>query len=144
MPWLTGTAFLHSIMVQKRRGILKAWNASLVLATGFLAVLGTFLVRSGVLERTPSAPRPSASHSSCSSRCSRRFIVSPLVEWIWLGGLIVLAGGLVALWPGAVLARLRQASGMLAPRSSSPRDPKMRRSASSIATSLMLASRRRM
>jgi cytochrome c-type biogenesis protein CcmF len=73
-----------------------------------------------------------------------RFIVSPLVEWIWLGGLIVLAGGLVALWPGGLLARLRQASGMLAPRSSSPRGPKMRRSPSSIATSLMLASRRRM
>jgi cytochrome c-type biogenesis protein CcmF len=50
MPWLTGTAFLHSIMVQQRRGMLKAWNVSLVLATGFLAVLGTFLVRSGVLE----------------------------------------------------------------------------------------------
>jgi cytochrome c-type biogenesis protein CcmF len=50
MPWLTGTAFLHSIMVQQRRGMLKTWNASLVLATGFLAILGTFLVRSGVLE----------------------------------------------------------------------------------------------
>ncbi|MFL5848225.1 MAG: heme lyase CcmF/NrfE family subunit [Solirubrobacteraceae bacterium] len=50
MPWLTGTALLHSLMVQQRRGMLKAWNASLVLATGFLAVLGTFLVRSGILE----------------------------------------------------------------------------------------------
>ncbi len=50
MPWLTGTAFLHSIMVQQRRGMLKTWNVSLVLATGFLAILGTFLVRSGVLE----------------------------------------------------------------------------------------------
>jgi cytochrome c-type biogenesis protein CcmF len=74
-----------------------------------------------------------------------RFIVSPLVEWIWFGGLIVLAGGLLALWPAEVLAALRrQASGMLFPRSSSPRGPKMRRSPSSIATSLMLASRRRM
>ncbi len=50
MPWLTGTALLHSIMIQQRRGMLKTWNVSLVLATGFLAVLGTFLVRSGVLE----------------------------------------------------------------------------------------------
>ncbi|MDX6620100.1 MAG: cytochrome c-type biosis protein CcmF, partial [Gaiellales bacterium] len=49
MPWLTGTAFLHSIMVQERRGILKVWNVSLVLATGILAILGTFLVRSGIL-----------------------------------------------------------------------------------------------
>jgi cytochrome c-type biogenesis protein CcmF len=49
MPWLTGTAFLHSLMVQERRGILKVWNVSLVLATGILAILGTFLVRSGIL-----------------------------------------------------------------------------------------------
>jgi cytochrome c-type biogenesis protein CcmF len=50
MPWLTGTAFLHSIQVQEKRGALKAWNASLALATGILAVLGTFLVRSGILD----------------------------------------------------------------------------------------------
>jgi cytochrome c-type biogenesis protein CcmF len=50
MPWLTGTAFLHSVMIQERRGMLKVWNVSLVLATGILAVLGTFLVRSGILE----------------------------------------------------------------------------------------------
>ena len=50
MPWLTGTAFLHSLMIQERRGMLKVWNVSLVLATGVLAVMGTFLVRSGILE----------------------------------------------------------------------------------------------
>jgi len=50
MPWLTGTAFLHSAMIQERRGMLKVWNVSLVLATGVLAVLGTFLVRSGILD----------------------------------------------------------------------------------------------
>ena len=49
MPWLTGTAFLHSLMVQEKRGMLKVWNVSLVLATGTLAIMGTFLVRSGVL-----------------------------------------------------------------------------------------------
>jgi cytochrome c-type biogenesis protein CcmF len=49
MPWLTATAFLHSVMIQERRGMLRTWNVSLVLATGVLAVLGTFLVRSGVL-----------------------------------------------------------------------------------------------
>jgi cytochrome c-type biogenesis protein CcmF len=49
MPWLTATAFLHSLMIQEKRGMLKVWNASLVLATGTLAVMGTFLVRSGVL-----------------------------------------------------------------------------------------------
>jgi cytochrome c-type biogenesis protein CcmF len=50
MPWLTATAFLHSIQVQEKRGMLKVWNVSLVLAAGILAVLGTFLVRSGILD----------------------------------------------------------------------------------------------
>jgi len=50
LPWLTGTAFIHSLMIQERRGMLKVWNASLVLATGTLSVMGTFLVRSGVLD----------------------------------------------------------------------------------------------
>ena len=50
MPWLVGTAFLHSIMVQERRGMLKVWNVSLICATFALCLLGTFLVRSGILE----------------------------------------------------------------------------------------------
>ncbi|MFN2615923.1 MAG: heme lyase CcmF/NrfE family subunit [Thermoleophilaceae bacterium] len=49
MPWLTGTALLHSVMVQEKRGMLKVWNASLVCGTFVLALLGTFLVRSGIL-----------------------------------------------------------------------------------------------
>jgi cytochrome c-type biogenesis protein CcmF len=50
LPWLTGTAFLHSVMVQERRGMLRVWNLSLVCATFSLTILGTFLTRSGVLE----------------------------------------------------------------------------------------------
>ena len=50
LPWLTGTAFIHSIMIQEKRGMLKTWNVSLVLATGILSILGTFLVRSGILD----------------------------------------------------------------------------------------------
>src|SRR5680860_1672146 len=50
MPWLMGTAFLHSIMVQEKRGMLKAWNACLIVGAFSLALLGTFLVRSGVLQ----------------------------------------------------------------------------------------------
>jgi cytochrome c-type biogenesis protein CcmF len=49
MPWLTGTAFLHSVMIQERRGMLKIWNVALVLATYCLAIFGTFLTRSGIL-----------------------------------------------------------------------------------------------
>lgn len=50
LPWLTGTAFLHSVMVQERRGMLRVWNLSLVCATFSLTILGTFLTRSGVVE----------------------------------------------------------------------------------------------
>src|SRR3954447_4528601 len=50
MPWLMGTAFLHSVMVQEKRGMLKVWNVSLIVATFSLCLLGTFLVRSGVLQ----------------------------------------------------------------------------------------------
>jgi cytochrome c-type biogenesis protein CcmF len=50
MPWLCTTAFIHSIMIQEKRGMLKVWNASLILASGTLAILGTFLVRSGILD----------------------------------------------------------------------------------------------
>ncbi len=50
MPWLVCTAFLHSAMVQEKRGMLKVWNACLIVAAFSLALLGTFLVRSGVLE----------------------------------------------------------------------------------------------
>jgi cytochrome c-type biogenesis protein CcmF len=50
MPWLTGTAFLHSIMVQERRGMLRVWNVTLICGTFSLALLGTFLVRSGILQ----------------------------------------------------------------------------------------------
>ncbi len=50
MPWLVGTAFLHSVMVQEKRGMLKVWNVSLISATFCLCLLGTFLVRSGILQ----------------------------------------------------------------------------------------------
>src|SRR5216683_174660 len=49
MPWLTGTAFLHSVMMQEKRGMLKVWNMALIFATFLLSMLGTFLTRSGVI-----------------------------------------------------------------------------------------------
>ena len=49
LPWLTGTAYLHSVLVQERRGMLRVWNLSLLVATFALTILGTFLTRSGVL-----------------------------------------------------------------------------------------------
>jgi cytochrome c-type biogenesis protein CcmF len=49
LPWLTATAFIHSAMVQERRGMLKTWNVTLIIATFLLTILGTFLTRSGIL-----------------------------------------------------------------------------------------------
>lgn len=50
LPWLTATAYLHSALVQERRGLLRVWNVSLLVATFSLTILGTFLTRSGVLQ----------------------------------------------------------------------------------------------
>jgi cytochrome c-type biogenesis protein CcmF len=49
MPWLMSTAFLHSVMIQEKKGMLKVWNLSLVILTFALTIFGTFLTRSGVL-----------------------------------------------------------------------------------------------
>ena len=49
IPWLTATAFLHSVMVQQRRGMLRLWNLNLIVGTFLLTILGTFLTRSGIV-----------------------------------------------------------------------------------------------
>jgi len=49
MPWLTGTAFLHSVMIQERRRMLKLWNLTLIILTFSLTIFGTFLTRSGII-----------------------------------------------------------------------------------------------
>ncbi len=49
MPWIAGTAYLHSVMIQERRGMLKVWNVSLVIVTYLLCIFGTFLTRSGIV-----------------------------------------------------------------------------------------------
>ena len=49
MPWLVGTAFLHSVMIEQRRGMLKTWNVALIVLTFELSIFGTFLTRSGIL-----------------------------------------------------------------------------------------------
>jgi cytochrome c-type biogenesis protein CcmF len=79
MPWLVGTAFLHSIMVQEKRGMLKIWNVSLICATFTLALLGTFLVRSGILQSI---------HAFGASTIGVQFLV-------FIGLVIALSAGLV-------------------------------------------------
>lgn len=49
MPWLTGTAYIHSVLVQERRSMLRVWNLSLLIATFALTILGTFITRSGII-----------------------------------------------------------------------------------------------
>ena len=49
LPWITGTAFLHSVMMQEKRGMLKVWNMWLIFSTFLLAIFGTFLTRSGLV-----------------------------------------------------------------------------------------------
>lgn len=50
LPWLTGTAFLHSIMIQEKRGMLRKWNVTLVITTFLLSIFGTFITRSGIIQ----------------------------------------------------------------------------------------------
>jgi cytochrome c-type biogenesis protein CcmF len=79
MPWLCVTAFIHSIMIQEKRGMLKVWNASLVLASGTLAIIGTFLVRSGIL---------SSIHA---------FVSDPTLNFSFVGLIAVMVVGSVSL-----------------------------------------------
>jgi cytochrome c-type biogenesis protein CcmF len=83
MPWLAATAFLHSVMIQEKRGMLKVWNMLLVILAFCLALFGTFLTRSGVI---------SSIHS---------FTQSPLGSW-FLGFICVVTVGSLAL----VISRL--------------------------------------
>ncbi len=83
MPWLVATAFLHSVMVQERRGMLKVWNMSLVTLTFSLSLFGTFLTRSGLL---------SSIHAFGQSTLGPYF----------LGLIIVVAGGAI----GLIISRL--------------------------------------
>ncbi len=83
LPWLTGTAFIHSVMVQERRGMLRVWNLSLVIATFSLTILGTFITRSGVLESV------------------HAFVESGIGPWFltFFGLIVVVSLGLIA-WRG--------------------------------------------
>ncbi|HEU4978112.1 MAG TPA: heme lyase CcmF/NrfE family subunit [Solirubrobacteraceae bacterium] len=80
MPWLTSTALLHSMMLQERRGMLKVWNVSLAIGTGILAILGTFLVRSGILQSI---------HAFGASTLGRPFLVFIAVLLIGSAALVI-------------------------------------------------------
>jgi cytochrome c-type biogenesis protein CcmF len=89
MPWLAATAFLHSVMIQEKRGMLKVWNMLLVILAFCLALFGTFLTRSGIV---------SSIHS---------FTQSPLGPW-FLGFIcLVTAGSLALVFSRLTLLRAR-------------------------------------
>ena len=86
MPWLTATAFLHSVVIQEKRRMLKVWNVSLILLTYVLAVFGTFLTRSGIL---------SSVHTFTEGPIGKWFL--PFLSAMLIGGLVVIALRLDAL-----------------------------------------------
>jgi cytochrome c-type biogenesis protein CcmF len=82
LPWLTGTAFLHSVMIQEKRGMLKMWNVLLIMGTFLLSIFATFLTRSGLIESV---------HS---------FAENTTIAWIFLGFLsaLVLVSAALVWW----------------------------------------------
>lgn len=80
LPWLTGTALMHSIMVQQRRGMFKFWNAGLIAVTFILCILGTYLTRSGVVDSV---------HSFAGSELATCFLVFIVASAVLSLGLIV-------------------------------------------------------
>ena len=95
LPWLCGTAYLHSVLVQERRGLLRVWNMSLSVATFALTILGTFLTRSGVVQSV---------HAFSESS------LGPILIGFFLA-VVVVGFGLIA-WRGD---RLRSAGGIDSP-----------------------------
>ena len=81
MPWLTATAFLHSVVIQEKRRMFKVWNVVLILLTYVLALFGTFLTRSGIL---------SSIHTFTESTTGKLFL--PFLAFMLIGGLAVVLG----------------------------------------------------
>ena len=86
MPWLTATAFLHSVVVQEKRGMLKVWNVTLIMLTYALAIFGTFLTRSGIL---------SSIHTFTEGPIGKWFL--PFLGVMLVGGAVIVAARMDAL-----------------------------------------------
>ncbi len=90
LPWLTATAFIHSSVIQRRRGMLQAWNIALVISTFALTILGTFLTRSGVVASV---------HSFTQSAVGPALLAFLVIVLIGSFGLFALRAHLVASTP---------------------------------------------
>ena len=80
MPWLTATAYLHSVMIQERKGMLKVWNVSLVITTYLLCILGTYLTRSGIV---------SSVHAFAESEFAKIFLAFLIVAAVFCAWLVI-------------------------------------------------------
>ena len=83
MPWLTGTAFLHSVMIQEKRGLFKRWNMVLVILTYSLVIFGTFLTRSGVLSSVHAFAQSAIGPLFFAYIAITLFITLGLLLWRW-------------------------------------------------------------
>lgn len=81
LPWLVGTAFIHSVMIQEKRGMLKTWNMALVIATFSAVMFGTFATRSGVIESVHSFARSEVGFPMLAFWALMTFIALTLLLW---------------------------------------------------------------
>lgn len=86
LPWLVGTAFIHSVMIQQKRGMLKVWNMVLVLTTFSAVIFGTFATRSGVIESVHSFARSSIGFPMLLFWAGSTGIGAILLVWRWRRG----------------------------------------------------------
>ncbi|GAB1421715.1 heme lyase CcmF/NrfE family subunit [Anaerolineales bacterium] len=86
LPWLIGTAFIHSVMIQQKRGMLKVWNMFLVVGAFSAVMFGTFATRSGVIESVHSFARSEIGFPMLSYWAGMSFIAVALILWRWYRG----------------------------------------------------------
>ncbi len=86
LPWLVGTAFIHSVMIQEKRGMLKTWNMTLVIATFSAVMFGSFATRSGVIESVHSFARSEIGFPMLAFWALMTLIALILLLWRWQRG----------------------------------------------------------
>ncbi len=86
LPWLVGTAFIHSVMIQEKRGMLKLWNMLLVIATFSAVMFGTFATRSGVIESVHSFARSEVGFPMLGFWAAITLVALTLLLWRWRRG----------------------------------------------------------
>jgi len=86
LPWLVGTAFIHSVMIQEKRGMLKLWNMLLVIAAFSAVMFGTFATRSGVIESVHSFARSEVGFPMLAFWAAMTFVALATLLWRWWRG----------------------------------------------------------